>query len=59
MKFSEITRITGKWGHERRSGHVGEYFCQVFDENYNYITCIFGNTYKEVHDKQKELKKGA
>lgn len=53
--FSEIRRCT--WNNtygtrEEKEKMIGKYFCQVFDENGQYVTYLIGDTYKEVVEEQ-------
>lgn len=52
--FSEIKRFEN-YGYNRKQNLVGKYGSQVFDKNGNYITCLVGNSYKEVAKMQKDL----
>lgn len=51
--FSEIKRCNKNNSFDREL--LGKYFCQVFNQNGEYITYLVGDSYKEVVDKQKNL----
>ena len=51
--FSEIKRCTKNNSYNKSL--VGKYFCQVFNENGEYVKCLIGDTYKEVLEMQKDM----
>ena len=54
--FSEIKRCTKNNTYKGEEFLIGKYFCQVFNQNGEYVTYLVGDSYKEVVDKQKEVK---
>lgn len=53
-EFSKINHSYGEWSWERRDGLTNKYWCQVFDQDGNYVSIIIKDTYQEVVEEQKK-----